>query len=62
MSITTNLDLINMADEPSNQRTVEFFLSSLWSWLPEGRKRILEALESCDLVRGIHHKTKESLL
>ncbi|KAK7719562.1 hypothetical protein SLS64_001739 [Diaporthe eres] len=39
-----------MAAEPSNQRTVEFFLLSLWSWLPEGRKRILEVLESCDLV------------
>lgn len=41
-----------MAAEPSNQRTVEFFLLSLWSWLPEGRKRILEVLESCDLVRA----------
>ncbi|KAI7787071.1 hypothetical protein LA080_001163 [Diaporthe eres] len=41
-----------MAAEPSDQRTVEFFLSSLWSWLPEGRKRILEALESCDLEQA----------
>lgn len=41
-----------MACGSSNQPTVEFFLSSLWSWLPEGRKRILEALESCDVVRA----------
>lgn len=39
-----------MISESSNQRTVEFYLSSLWSWLPEGRKRILEVLESCELV------------
>lgn len=39
-----------MAGASSPQRTVEFFLSSLWSWLPEGSKRILEALESCNLV------------
>lgn len=42
--------LRNMAVTPSKQRTVEFYLSSLWSWLPEGCKRILDALESCDLV------------
>lgn len=35
-----------------NQQTVEFYLSSLWSWLPEGSKRILEALESCDLEQA----------
>ncbi|KAG6363009.1 hypothetical protein INS49_008104 [Diaporthe citri] len=41
-----------MATEPSNQRTVEFYLSSLWSWLPEGHNRILEALEGCDLEQA----------
>lgn len=39
-----------MAEASSPQRTVEFYLSSLWSWLPEGSKRFLEALESCNLV------------
>lgn len=51
-----------MAEASSPQRTVEFYLSSLWSWLPEGSKRIVEALESCNLVslppigsEGLHH-------
>ncbi|KAJ0121705.1 hypothetical protein J7T55_008872 [Diaporthe amygdali] len=42
----------NMAFEPSNHRTVEFYLSSLWSWQPEGRNRILENLQGCELEKA----------
>ncbi|KAL1868706.1 hypothetical protein Daus18300_005840 [Diaporthe australafricana] len=41
-----------MASESPNQRTVEFYLSSLWSWALEGRNRVLDALESCDLDKA----------
>lgn len=38
----------------SNQQTIEFYVSSLWSWLPEGIKRVIEHLESFDLVSSFH--------
>lgn len=42
----------------SNQQTVEFYVSSLWSWLPRGIKRVIEHLESYDLVSSSHQKAK----
>ncbi|KAG8164753.1 hypothetical protein KVR01_005028 [Diaporthe batatas] len=37
----------------SNQHIVEFYLSSLWSLLPETIKRVIEHLESLELARFV---------
>ncbi|KAI3400487.1 hypothetical protein diail_3108 [Diaporthe ilicicola] len=38
-----------MAPDFPNQPMVKLYLSSLWPWRSEGRNRILDTLESCNL-------------
>lgn len=49
-SYHTCSDSTSFSHMSSNQQTVEFCVSSLWSWLPAGIKRVIEHLESFDLV------------